>query len=111
MVALDLQDAYFHVLILHAHRCYLQFNVGQEQFQFAVLPFGLPSAPRVFTKVMLLVAVHLRIFPYLYDWLLKAGSPHAVVTHLQTTANLLHLLGFTINVPKSHLSPQTLPFL
>ena len=36
------------------------------------------------------------------DWLLKAGSPQAVATHLQTTADLLHSLGFTINVSKSH---------
>ena len=36
----------------------------------------------------------------------------AVVTHLQTTADLLHSLGFTINMPTSHLTPtQTLPFI
>ena len=65
---------------------------------------------------MALVAALLRrsgaIFPYLDDWLLKASSPQAVVAHLQTTANLLHSLGFTINVPKSHLAPsQMLPFI
>ena len=52
------------------------------------------------------------VFPYLNDWLLKVGLPQAVVTHLQTMANLLHSLGFTINVPKSHLAPsQMLPFI
>ena len=69
---------------------YLRFTVGQEHFQFAILPFGLTSAPRVFMKVMAVVAAYLRrsgvpAFHYLKDWLLKVCSPQAVVTHLQTT--------------------------
>ena len=65
---------------------------------------------------MAVVAAHLLrsgvpVFPYLNDWLLKAGSLQAVVTHLQTTANLLYSRRFTINMPKSHLTPsQLLPF-
>ena len=35
-----------------------------------------------------------------------------VAKHLQTTADLLHSLGFTFNVPKSHLIPsQMFPFI
>ena len=60
MVALDLQDAYFHIPVLQAHQNYLWFPVGQEHFQFVVLPFGLASAPQVFTKVMAVVAAQLR---------------------------------------------------
>ena len=91
--------------------------MGQEHFQFMVLLFGLTSAPQVFAKLMTVVAAYLwrsgvPVFPHFDDWLLKAGSPRAVVTHLQTTANLLHSLGFIINVPKSHLIPsQMLPFI
>ncbi|KAJ1142428.1 hypothetical protein NDU88_008753 [Pleurodeles waltl] len=72
-------------------------------------------AAEVFTKVM--VTAHLRrsgfsVFPYLDEWLLKAGSPQAVVSDLQTTVDHLHLLGFNINMQKSHLNPtQTLPFI
>ena len=73
-----------------------------------MLPFGLTSAPLVFTKVMAVVAAHLQrlgisVFPYLDDRPLKAGSPQSVVDHLQMTANLLTCLEFSINVPKSHL--------
>ncbi|XP_078538101.1 uncharacterized protein LOC144823449 [Lissotriton helveticus] len=93
MVALDLQDAYFHISVLPAHLRYLQFTVGHEHFQFTVLPIGLNSAPRVFTKVMTVVAAHLR----------RSEVP---VSHLQTRADLLHSLAFTINVPKSHLTPS-----
>ena len=60
LVVLDLQDAYFPIPILQTHRRYLWFMVGQEHFQFTVLRFGLTSTPRVFTKVMVVVAAHLR---------------------------------------------------
>ena len=44
MVALDLQDAYFHFPVLQSHRCYLPFQKGHKPFQFLVLPFGLSRA-------------------------------------------------------------------
>ena len=94
MVVLDLQVTYFHIPVLQAHRRYLRFTVDQEHFQFTMLPIGPTSVARVFTKVMEVVAAHIwrsevPVFPYLDDWLLKAGSPQAVVTHLQTTADIL----------------------
>ena len=82
-----------------------------------MLPFDLISAPRVFTKLMAVVVAPLwrswvPVFPYLNDWLLKAGLPQAVVTHLQTTVNLPHLLWFAVNMLMSHLTPsQMLPFI
>ncbi|KAG6938964.1 hypothetical protein G0U57_003754, partial [Chelydra serpentina] len=67
--ALDLQDAYFHIHIFKGHRRFLRFLVGQDHYQFTVLPFGLSTAPRVFTKCMAVVAAFLRrrgvqLFPY-----------------------------------------------
>ncbi|KAJ1085596.1 hypothetical protein NDU88_005726 [Pleurodeles waltl] len=111
MVSVDLQDAYFHIPILKSHRKYLRFVVGSQHYQFAVLPFGLTSAPRVFTKVMSVVAAELKrkgiaVFPYLDDWLIKAKSPELVSHHLQSTTQLLFDLGFSVNVPKSHLEPS-----
>ncbi|KAJ1209615.1 hypothetical protein NDU88_004989 [Pleurodeles waltl] len=117
MVSVDLQDAYFHIPILKSHRKYLRFVVGSQHYQFAVLPFGLTSAPRVFTKVMSVVAAHLRrkgipVFSYLDDWLIKAKSPELVLHHLQVTTQLLFDLGFLVNLPKSHLEPsQRLMFI
>ncbi|KAJ1109751.1 hypothetical protein NDU88_007110 [Pleurodeles waltl] len=111
MVSVDLQDAYFHIPILKSHRKYLRFVVGSQHYQFAVLPFGLTSAPQVFTKVMSVVAAELRrkgiaVFPYLDDWFIKAKSPELVLHHLQSTTQLLFDLGFSVNVPKSHLEPS-----
>ena len=112
LVVLDLQDAYFRIPILKSHRRYLQLTVSQEHFLFicSLVPIGC-------SKVMAVVAAHLRrsgvpAFPYLDDWLLKAGLPRAIVTHLQTTVDRLHSLEFTINMPKSQLTPsQMLPFI
>ena len=111
MVVLDLQDTYFHIPVLQSDRCYLRFQAGQEHFRFSVLTFGLTSTHWVFTKVMVVVTAHLwrlgiPVLPYLDDWLLETGSPKTVINHLQTTADLLTSLGFSFNVPKSHLSPS-----
>lgn len=86
MIALDLLDACFHIPIQQAHRCYLQFHVGHT---LSVLPFGLTSAPRVFTKLMVVVTAHLwrlgmPVSPYLDNWLLKSGMPQRVVDTLDT---------------------------
>ncbi|XP_062834818.1 uncharacterized protein LOC134298444 [Anolis carolinensis] len=44
--SIDLRDAYFHVAIREAHRCFLCFKVLDQTYQFTVLPFGLVTAPR-----------------------------------------------------------------
>jgi len=60
MVKVDLKDAYFTIPINTGHQLFLRFVVGQEQYQFTCLPFGLSCAPWRFTKVMKPVAIFLR---------------------------------------------------
>ena len=52
MASLDIMDAYLHVPICTKHQRFLRFAIGEDHFQFVALPFGLASAPRVFTKVL-----------------------------------------------------------
>lgn len=59
LASLDLMDAYLHVPILSSHHQYLRFCVGSRLFQFWALPFGLCTAPRVFTKVLINPVVYL----------------------------------------------------
>ena len=111
LVSLDLQDAYFHIPIYLSHRKYLRFCLGGQHYQFKVLPFGLTTTPRVFTKVLAVVAAQLRregipVFPYLDDSLMTVRTPSLVSQYLQRTSHLLHDLGFSLNVPKSHLVPS-----
>ena len=79
-------------------------------FQFRALPFGLTSAPRVFTKVIPPVgqSAHMRavcLLQYLDDWLLR--SPDKLLLARQTSwlLDVIRRVGFILNVPKSQLVP------
>ena len=48
----SLKDAYFHIGIDPADRRYLRFCHNGTAWQFTVLPFGLSTSPRVFTKIL-----------------------------------------------------------
>ena len=74
MIKLDLKDAYLQVPVHEAHQCFLQFAWEGKQYKFQCLPFGLSSAPRVFTKLLkpvvgLLRQIGLRLIIYLDDML------------------------------------------
>ena len=71
---IDLQDAYFHVPIHPSSRKYLRFAFENRMYQFQVLPFGLNTAPQVFTRLGHTVTAYLHrqgvsVTPYLDDWL------------------------------------------
>ena len=59
-ISLDLNDAYLHVPKFHSHRKYLRFCIQNQCYQFKVLCFAPTSAPRVFTKIVAVVAAYLR---------------------------------------------------
>ncbi|KAJ1121781.1 hypothetical protein NDU88_000300 [Pleurodeles waltl] len=117
MCSIDLQDAYFHIPIAPKHQKFLRFRVALQHYQFRVLPFGLKSAPRVFSKCMAVVAAHLRrqriyIYPYLDDWLLKASSPEQARSHQDIVLGVCEALGLQVNYQKSTLTPtQNLHYL
>ena len=69
---IDLQDAYFHV---PSSRKYLRFAFINKVYQFRVLPFGLNTAPQVFTRLGHTVTGYLHrlgisVVLYLDDWLI-----------------------------------------
>ena len=81
-------------------------------YEFACLPFGLASAPRVFTKLMkpvvgLLRQLGIRLIIYLDDMLIMARSRDIALQHASTALDLLQGLGFMINYLKSVLVPST----
>ena len=49
--SLDLKDAYLHVPIKPGHRKFLRFHYDGILYEFVVLPFGLSTSPRVFTRI------------------------------------------------------------
>ncbi len=115
--AIDLKDAYFHVLILPRHRPFLRFVFEGRPWQYRVLPFGLSLSPRVFTKVVEgtlapLREVGVRILNYLDDWLILAQSREQLCDHRDLVLRHLSQLGLRVNWEKSKLSPaQRISFL
>ena len=79
MTSIDLKDTYFSVLIHKSSQRFLGFIWGTKHYTFLGLPFGLSSAPRIFTKLLKPVAAFLRkqgyrIIIYLDDVLLLLAS-------------------------------------
>jgi len=109
-VSLDLKDAYLHIPIAIPHRKFLKFIFKGKTYQFTVLPFGLSSAPRIFTKLTRVIIIHcralgMRLLVYLDDSLLLAQPRDLVLQHRDLLLALLLDLGFIVNFDKSELSP------
>jgi hypothetical protein len=115
LVKIDLKDAYLTVPIWKNHQKYLRFLWRENMLEFACLPFGLATAPRVFTKLMKPVVALLRgirLIIYLDDILIMAESQDLVLHHAASVLNLLESLGFLVNYKKSLLVPsQQIEFL
>ena len=60
MISADLQDGYYHVGVHPEHRRFLTTSINGTLVRFCALPFGLSTAPRVFTKFMRPVVASLR---------------------------------------------------
>ena len=110
-------DAYMSVPIHPPHRKWLRFLWKGQLYEFQCLPFGLSSAPRVFTKILRPVMAVLRrrgirCIIYIDDLLLLSQSKEELVEITKEVLDLLRLLGFVINWVKSILTPcQTILFL
>ena len=114
---IDMQDAYFHVPIHPSSRKYLRFAFENKVYQFQVLPFGLNTAPQVFTRLGHTVTGYLHrqgisVIPYLDDWLIHHPDPEVLLRHQAQLINTLDLVGFILNRKKSELDlTQDLQFL
>lgn len=114
MIKLDLKDAYLSVPLYHHHRKFVAFRWRDQLWRFTSLPFGLSSAPYIFTKLMkpvvaILRKLGIRVILYM---LIMAPTKEEVRKHLATALELLIALGFVINTKKSVTRPdQVMEFL
>ena len=109
-MSVDLTDTYFHILIAPWFHKYLQFVVGGLVFQFRALPFGLPPAPLVCSRLLAPLAVHLHtcgilFHRYLDDLLIWAQSFDLCQQGMGILLRLLYKLGLGVNLAKSDLTP------
>lgn len=112
LASVDLKDAYFLVPIHPHYKKYLRFLFLDVCYEFNCLPFGLNTAPLVFTKIMKPVVEHLRLHGwlstiYLDDILIIGKSYSECLNNVKATITLLERLGFIINYKKSSLEPKT----
>ena len=108
---IDLEDAYFLVSIHINSRKYLRFRFNDQLFEFVCLPFGLCTAPYIFTKIMKVVMKKLRSSGfssviYIDDILCIEKSIEQCQKNIDQTINFLEYLGFCINYKKSNLMPS-----
>ena len=87
-------------------REFLKFQWKDRSHQFNCLPFGLSSAPWVFTKttqpvVAALREVGVRLIIYIDDILAMVETESLLQYHITTVMYLLENLGFVINHLKS----------
>jgi hypothetical protein len=114
---LDLKDAYFTIPIHTTHRRYLRFVWRDKHYEYLCLPFGLSTAPRLFTKILKPALSYLRqlgyrLIVYLDDMLMANETEHGLRSVADQCICLLQALGFVINWDKSALEPtQSLTFL
>lgn len=111
MISLDLSDAFFTVPVHESSKDYLCFKFDNQIYQYNVLPFGMTSSPRIFSKILRVPILHLRnlgirISSYLDDIFICNSCPTTLVSQLNTTISLLTSLGFTPNYEKSKLIPS-----
>ena len=117
MTKVDLKDAYFMIPVTTDHRKLLQFKWLGETYQFNCLPFGLSSAPWVFTKttkpiVAILRTMGLRMIMYIDDILILSETESLSREQTAGLIFLLENLGFIISYPKSFLtSSKRIEFL
>ena len=110
-VSVDLADAFFHVPVHPASRKFLRFAVHGRIFQYTALPFGLKTAPWVFTIVMnqlqqMPEARNIQLHMYLDDWLVPTQSRSDGVTQAVQLTQLCSTLGLLVNPDKSELTPS-----
>ncbi|XP_047536575.1 uncharacterized protein LOC125070670 [Vanessa atalanta] len=117
LIKADISQAYFHLPITASHRPFLRLFYKQEMLQMTSLPFGLSSAPRLFSAVTFWVAETqrkrgMRILVYLDDFLLVHQNPSKLASQAAEAVDLLEFLGWKVNYSKSALTPvRSLDFL
>jgi len=110
LTSIDLQDAYFSVPIHKDFQKFLKFQWNNELYQFVCLPFGLKSAPFVFTKILKPVFAwlrhrNIRCSYYIDDSIIMNQNRLVCKEDTKVTQNTLEELGFLVNLNKSVMEP------
>lgn len=111
MASIDMKDAYFLVPIHRDYKKYLRFKYNDTLYEFNCLPFGISTAPYVFTKLLKPVMEYLRSENFtsviFLDDILCIGRGYVECQqNVMFTKHFLENLGLIINREKSCLKPN-----
>ncbi|KAM9954710.1 hypothetical protein ACTFIW_003310 [Dictyostelium discoideum] len=117
MVKLDIKKAYLHVLVDPQYRDLFRFVWKGSHYRWKTMPFGLSTAPRIFTMLLrpvlrMLRDINVSVIAYLDDLLIVGSTKEECLSNLKKTMDFLVKLGFKLNLEKSVLEPtQSITFL
>jgi len=109
-VSYDMMSGYYHVGLFHASRTYVGFKWEGKYYVYNCLPFGLSTAPWVFSKLMRERVMHwrrrgIRVLPYQDDFTFMECGFWQCVRLARRVEKDLFLAGLKIYVPKCHMIP------
>ena len=112
MASLDMSDAYFTLPLDDSAKQFVNFLWNGKIYQYNALPFGVCSAPYIFTKVLKPIFSKFRLnggigFAYIDDCIVIAKTTQECNRQMAFLANELTEAGFCINYEKSDLIPST----
>ena len=111
MATFDLTDAYLTVAINGIHVKFLKFKWQGKIYMYIVLPFGISSAPRKFTKLLKPILSFLRkqgivILMYIDDGWTMALTYDLCFSQISYVMKSFTSFGFLINKKKSRPNPS-----
>ena len=111
MFQFDIQSAYPHIQVVEHHWGVLGFEWRGRWYVYCVLPFGLATAPYVFTKTLAVVRTYLRahgvkISMLLDDGLCVSHTAAQARTHAHFVRSVLRSAGLTEHPIKSKWEPS-----
>lgn len=112
LLKVDFSQAYFHVWVKESHQRFLSLVYRGKVYSMTCLPFGLASTPESFASISNWIASYLRnlgirVIVYLDDFLLASQDSALLIEQGKKAIEILRLLGWKVNLDKSHLTPQT----
>lgn len=109
-IKFDLRSGYHHIDISTKSQTYLGFSWKDKFYCFTVLPFGLSTAPYVFTKCLRPIVKYFRencidIVLYLDDGLVLSNTKNQCENVSKFVQDTLDKAGFLVNIEKSVFQP------
>jgi hypothetical protein len=109
-VSYDLMSGYYHVVLHPKSMTFVGLKWEGEYYVYNCLPFGLSTAPWVFSKVMRELFLFwrkddIKLLPYLDDFMATKSGFWPCIRMAQRMERDFFRARLRINVPKLHLVP------